>query len=53
MMTKRNMAVSGNQDISERLSVLIDAAVKEIPGIEKIYLVLMPTENHQGKAILI
>jgi len=32
------MAVSGNRDISEKLSILIDAAVKEIPGIEKIYL---------------
>ena len=38
MMNKRNMAVSGNRDISEKLSILIDAAVKEIPGIEKIYL---------------
>jgi len=37
-MNKRNIAVSGNQDVSEKLSILIDAAVKEIPGIEKIYL---------------
>jgi predicted nucleotidyltransferase len=38
MMNKRNMTVSGNQDVSEKLSILIDATVKEIPGIEKIYL---------------
>jgi predicted nucleotidyltransferase len=37
-MNKRNVVVSENQDISEKLSVLIDATVKEIPGIEKIYL---------------
>ena len=38
MINKRNMVVSENQDISEKLSILINAAVKEIPGIEKIYL---------------
>ena len=38
MMNKRNIEISGNHDLSERLSVLIDATVKEIPGIEKIYL---------------
>jgi predicted nucleotidyltransferase len=38
MMDKRNIAISENQDISEKLSILIDAAVNEIPGIEKIYL---------------
>jgi len=37
-MNKVNTAVSENQDISEKLSILIDATVKEIPGIEKIYL---------------
>jgi len=37
-MNKRNNTTSGNQDISEKLSILIDAAIKEIPGIEKIYL---------------
>jgi predicted nucleotidyltransferase len=38
MMNKRSMAVSENQDISEKLSILIDATVKEIPDTEKIYL---------------
>jgi len=38
MMTERNMAVTGDQDISEKLSILIDATVKEIPDTEKIYL---------------
>ena len=37
-MNKRNIVISENQDISEKLSILIDAAVKEIPSIEKIYL---------------
>jgi uncharacterized protein len=38
MMNKRSMAVSENQDISEKLSILIDATIKEIPDTEKIYL---------------
>jgi predicted nucleotidyltransferase len=37
-MNKRNIAISRNQDLSEKLSILINATVKEIPGIEKIYL---------------
>jgi len=38
IMNKRNIAISENQDVSEKLSILIDATVREIPGIEKIYL---------------
>jgi predicted nucleotidyltransferase len=37
-MNKRNIAISRNQDLPEKLSILINATVKEIPGIEKIYL---------------
>jgi predicted nucleotidyltransferase len=37
-MSERNIAVLGNRDISEKLSILVDATVKEIPGIEKIFL---------------
>jgi predicted nucleotidyltransferase len=37
-MNKRNIAISRNQDLPEKLSILINAAVKEIPGVEKIYL---------------
>jgi len=37
-MNKKNLIISGNQNISEKLSILIDATVREIPGIEKIYL---------------
>ena len=38
MMNKRSLVVSENQDISEKLSILIDATIKEIPDTEKIYL---------------
>jgi predicted nucleotidyltransferase len=38
MMNKRSITVSGNHDISEKLSILIDATIKEIPDTEKIYL---------------
>jgi Predicted nucleotidyltransferases len=37
-MDKRNITISRNQDLLEKLSILINATVKEIPGIEKIYL---------------
>jgi len=37
-MNNKDILVAENQDISEKLSILIDATIKEIPGIEKIYL---------------
>jgi predicted nucleotidyltransferase len=37
-MNKKNKVISGNKDISEKLSILINETIKEIPGIEKIYL---------------
>jgi predicted nucleotidyltransferase len=36
-MSERNITAP-NHEISEKISILIDATVKEIPGIEKIYL---------------
>jgi predicted nucleotidyltransferase len=38
MMNEKNVVTVDNPAISEKLSILVDEAIKEIPGVEKIYL---------------